>query len=377
MKKKFTFISVIAAFSAFTVAADFMLPSPKIIKEEIGEGKVNIAWEYSSEDVPEVDYQVIVYKKHTAKSNEEFVIAETDFDYIESVGTINKQEDTGMLWDYVPDCPGWFVRAPLYMNGAMGIDTFFYYVGSDNDDIFGAAYMVSPDIDISHLSKPVLKIDASLGKEASSVTNAGFAVYMWNTDWYTASNADYVTLKNHDHNYDTIALDKFKSYSEVCDLSSYINDPWEPSRTRVCFYGWGKSAYWIDSFRVAADMKAGDSVNYGSSFHNVGKEKSFTIDTSEDTDSDKVIGYEVRAIYWEPFTSPRDGIERMTIRFMSPSLPMKVIGVDNSGIGSVENDNFKAPVEYYSLQGVRLAEPVKGQIVIVRRGSESFKTIVR
>lgn len=42
-----------------------------------------------------------------------------------------------------------------------------------------------------------------------------------------------------------------------------------------------------------------------------------------------------------------------------------VLGVDN------------APVEYYNLQGVRLANPEKGQVVIVRQGEKVSKQIVR
>ena len=56
---------------------------------------------------------------------------------------------------------------------------------------------------------------------------------------------------------------------------------------------------------------------------------------------------------------------------------MKVIGVDYNGIGSIGADDYDAPEEYYSLQGMRLSEPVKGQIVIVRKGSKAYKTIIR
>lgn len=46
-------------------------------------------------------------------------------------------------------------------------------------------------------------------------------------------------------------------------------------------------------------------------------------------------------------------------------------GIDN--ITSVENDE----TQYYNLQGFRVMNPRKGQIVIGRRGSETFKTVVR
>ena len=50
-----------------------------------------------------------------------------------------------------------------------------------------------------------------------------------------------------------------------------------------------------------------------------------------------------------------------------------------SGINEVKADidNSNAPVEYYNLQGMRIAAPVEGQLVIKRQGSEVEKLIVR
>lgn len=42
-----------------------------------------------------------------------------------------------------------------------------------------------------------------------------------------------------------------------------------------------------------------------------------------------------------------------------------------------DDDDSDAPVEYFNLQGVRLEQPVAGQIIIVRQGSKVYKTIVR
>lgn len=50
-----------------------------------------------------------------------------------------------------------------------------------------------------------------------------------------------------------------------------------------------------------------------------------------------------------------------------------------SGINEVKADidNSNAPVEYYNLQGMRIAAPVEGQLVIKRQGSKVEKLIVR
>ena len=50
-----------------------------------------------------------------------------------------------------------------------------------------------------------------------------------------------------------------------------------------------------------------------------------------------------------------------------------------SGINNIIADDNKvnAPVEYYNLQGMRIAAPVEGQLVIKRQGSKVEKLIVR
>lgn len=46
---------------------------------------------------------------------------------------------------------------------------------------------------------------------------------------------------------------------------------------------------------------------------------------------------------------------------------------DATVVEDVEADN--APVEYYNLMGVKIAEPVKGQIYIERQGAKVTKKI--
>lgn len=48
-----------------------------------------------------------------------------------------------------------------------------------------------------------------------------------------------------------------------------------------------------------------------------------------------------------------------------------------TGIGSIESDDSNAPVEYYTLQGLRIANPEPGMIVIRRQGSTTSKILVK
>lgn len=45
--------------------------------------------------------------------------------------------------------------------------------------------------------------------------------------------------------------------------------------------------------------------------------------------------------------------------------------------GLVEEEVGNAPVEYYNLQGLRVANPVKGQLYIIRQGKKAVKAIIR
>lgn len=366
MNKKLLLVAALAAGSMMSASAVLMLPAPILVSETVSDGKVDISWEFSSEDAPNPYYQVIVYKMHKATAEEEFVLAQTDFSYIESEGTMKKHQDLGAVWDCVPDCPGWYVKFPLYMNGALGIDTFQYFAGSDNSDIFGGAYLISPDYDLTNVRNNSVRIEASLGREAASVTG-GFCIWTYNTDWWDEKNIDYKPIMAHDHHYDDLDNEMFQTYSEECQADEYM------ARTRVMFYGNGRSAYWIDSFKVSVDMAPGDYIAYGASLHRVDNATSFSIDTSGDTPDDYTYGYEVRAIREDKREYPT---ENMYMRFISPSQPMKVIGKTDS-VDSIAGDDADAPEEYYTLQGIRVDAPVKGETMIVRKGNRSFKTIIR
>lgn len=65
------------------------------------------------------------------------------------------------------------------------------------------------------------------------------------------------------------------------------------------------------------------------------------------------------------------GSQKLNIVFDSSIL------ADDSGIGNIAADNSNAPVEYFTLQGIRVDSPVSGTIVIRRQGTEVSKIIMR
>lgn len=54
-----------------------------------------------------------------------------------------------------------------------------------------------------------------------------------------------------------------------------------------------------------------------------------------------------------------------------------VFDINPGAIGSIATDDSNAPVEYFNLQGVKLANPEAGQIVIRRQGSQVSKVYVK
>lgn len=369
-------------------SAVLVLPTP-VCESTVNDGNVKVTWTFESEDAPNPIFHVIVFKQHTATADETFVLGQSDFDYIESTGTLTKHEGRGAIWDYLPDNAGWYVKFPQYMNGAMGIDTFNYFAGSDNDDIFGGCYMISQDYDLSNLADPSIKIQTEMAQEALSV-KGGYVIYNYSTDWWDEKNYDYKPNLECDVLNEDLTTTGFKAYEDI--LSPYE----DISRTRVCFYGTGYSALWINSFKATVNMKAGETLIYPAEMHRITDgAREFTIDTTGD--GDKVARYQVLASR-EDYDDYRD---LTAIRFMSAmNKPSIEVGKGTtSGIGDIAADT-DAPtvtaangtitvsgadnVQIYSADGRMVYNGAADSpialgangIYIVRAGSRSVKVIL-
>ena len=58
------------------------------------------------------------------------------------------------------------------------------------------------------------------------------------------------------------------------------------------------------------------------------------------------------------------------------TLETGITGIENVEVTDAETDN-DAAAEYFTLQGVRVANPAQGGIYIVRRGTEVSKVLVK
>ena len=62
-------------------------------------------------------------------------------------------------------------------------------------------------------------------------------------------------------------------------------------------------------------------------------------------------------------------------RFAFKSFKLFYKGDNGSGVANIAIDDENAPVEYYNLQGIRVANPDKG-LYIVRQGNKTSKVIL-
>lgn len=318
-------LTLLMGAAGMSASAYYMLPTPVISSEEIADGKVNISWSVDDPDGNTQFYHVIVYKMHVAKEVEDFCLAQSNFDYMESKGSMTSHEERSAMWDYIPDMPGWYVKSPLYMPKAVGIDCWMNFNASDNDDMFGAAYILSPDYDLSKVTNPAVYVECELGREASSV-GGGYALYTYSLDWWDPKNVNYKVVDGEDHFFDDLSESEFKMYTGKCKPNEYLN------RTRLSLYGTGYSAMWVNSLYVSVELQPADQVTYASDMYVV-EGNNFSIDLSGDTDSDYVYAYQVRGI-WEEYDDYR---ELTKIRAISEFSDMKRVGV--SGVEEVSTES--------------------------------------
>ena len=76
------------------------------------------------------------------------------------------------------------------------------------------------------------------------------------------------------------------------------------------------------------------------------------------------------------FTFPTSG--DLTAYPTTNAYPSYVLFPDGGvGVDSVGAEDADAPAEYFNLQGMRINTPCQGELVIVRKGNKSYKTVIR
>lgn len=327
---------------SFSCVNAYWLDVPVLTSEQIKDGKLTISWTVGEG----VDYyEILLFKKYKVAETDSLVLFDSNFDYVESTGTMKEHENPypSILWQEVPGFPGWTVRNPVFMDKAMGIDAFMNFEGSDNDDPFGAAYILSPEYDLTAVKDQSLHIQCDMANEASSVSG-GLALYTFSyeedfTPGYSLVPGQMVICDN-------LSNQKWKHFE-----SSLKGDMW-CNNTRMSVYGRGYSSLWIDNLKVSVVLEAGNEMPIPVKQIEV-KDTVCTIDMSELAESDKYYAYQIRAV---------DLYSDNSINAYSQYSKMKYVGVA-SGIQDMEQEENSAIIN--CMDGMLRISDAEGMSVTV------------
>ena len=100
--------------------------------------------------------------------------------------------------------------------------------------------------------------------------------------------------------------------------------------------------------------------------------------TATESDGTMIVNFSPNAVgfVW-PYASEASGTNPNAMyRSSAPLMSVLEFKVKSDGVESIIGDiNENAPVEYYNLQGIRVNEPAKGQLVIKRQGNKAVKVV--
>ena len=138
----------------------------------------------------------------------------------------------------------------------------------------------------------------------------------------------------------------------------------------------GKDFMKLTNLKVTTGFYSPMSVTSEGSGTTAKKMLSFTIFVSGDShryNEETKEWYAAKYVFADKAWVAGEGVNSVSLKVSIP-FDNGTSGIDNVVVDA-EDEN--APVEYYNLQGVRIAEPAAGQIVIRRQGSKVEKLLVR
>ncbi len=355
-------LSALMFSAVFTSANAEWLTVPQLIGEQVNKDNVVITWTPVTDPDCNYIYEVLVYKLHKAKADETVTLLDENFDYIESSGTMSDYEHgKGYVWDEIKNAPGWTVKSPVYMNGAIGYDCWMNYSGNDNDDIFAGAYILSPQLDLSDVTKNNIRVQCKMAQMKYSSTGA-IALYTWADDGLLQP--DYTIVKG--------------QLNYVEDL---INTGWKDVDFTLHGDGWCANSrlsitspsncynpIWVDDLKVTVDMKADEQLPIPAQQFTVTDGNSLTLDTSDNTDNDSYYAYQVRTVYMDP----SDG----AFRAFSKYTDMKVIGETTTIKNVKDNNDSNSVTAIYNINGTKSTSMKRG-INIVKMSDGTVKKIIK
>lgn len=360
MKKLLLSAALLAA--TFTSANAEWLQVPVITGEQVNKDNVMITWTPVTDPDCTYIYEVLVYKMHKANADEYITLLDENFDYIESTGTMQDYEHgKGYVWDEIKNAPGWTVKSPTYMNGAIGYDAWMNYAGNDNDDIFAGAYILSPQLDLSNVTSRNVRVECKMAQMGHSSTGV-ITIYTWSQD--LGMQPDYSIVGGQLNMINDLTNTGWKDVDVMLHGDKWCSN----SRISITSPAQCYSPIWVDDLKVTVGLAKGDKMPIPAQQFTVTDGNSITIDTSDNTDNDSYYAYQVRTVYMDP----SDG----AFRAYSQYTDMKLIGEPLSVKNVTDNSNAGVIKETYSINGTKTSQLNKG-VNIVKMTDGSVRKIMK
>ncbi len=99
-------------------------------------------------------YDFYLYKTHTAKADEKYSIAKSDFSWVTSTATVDDPEQEPKTAIELQEPSGWWLHSGCYTNGTIGIENwqalfgFNTYIESPSFDLSGVGGEITIDVDL-------------------------------------------------------------------------------------------------------------------------------------------------------------------------------------------------------------------------------------
>ena len=294
-----------------------------------------------SESKEATHYQVTAYKEHTALTAGEYAIADADFSYIESNGTLEMPET---LWQQfvTPAESGafdWYISMGAIMNGAVGLDNAYA-------SMLGPGFMYSPLYDLTPFGN---KASFDITLASADATGAIIALAYVDEDNYLQEIESFEVPASAE--WTTQHVEFTKGGEEVC----------------VLVYAVDGTYMMFKDFKLTIDMPKDSKIELPYNRALTEGELSYKFENIAVEDGDR-IGYDVLAAKiteTDQFVSNPSNRIWVNLSGSVEGLKMQEVPVVymNGNVLNVENP-AGAAVEVYNMAGVKVFSDNSGEAVV-------------
>lgn len=310
-------------------------------------------------------YQVNVYRKHTAKADETYTLADTDCDVFSSTGTIENPErlSGAFVFGSASGAFDWYISMAAAIDGGIGMDNIY-------SDIMGNSYMYSQMYDLTG-SNGKATFEFTLASPDATTAVVSIAKLLDNNRLQPIESFDIEVTKEMTKH--TVEFTKGTDY--CCVLVEMRNG----------------SFLIFDDFKLTMDLQAEKSIEIGITNALLQDPNATSAEfTRIDFNNDRISYDVLAAMVYPTLSSPlvselSNRIEVEDISSVENTENVSASAYVEGGVLYVENPNAEN-VEVYNLSGVRIFADNSGAynvntnldangVYIVRVGDKAIKVV--